>query len=80
MHVGQFRRYVSTDLLIRYLEFQNFDVNHVVNITDYDDKTISGAQQEGKSLADFTRSHVEAFKRDLARLGIRSPQAMPRVS
>lgn len=80
LHVGQFRRYVFTDLLVRYLEFQNFDVNHVVNITDYDDKTISGAQAAGKSLDDFTRPHVEAFRQDLSRLKVRPPQALPRVS
>lgn len=80
LHIGQFRRFVFTDLLVRYLEFQRFEVNHVVNITDYDDKTISGAYKEGSSLAGFTQPFLDAFKADLNRLGVRPAQAFPKVS
>jgi len=80
LHVGQFRRYVFTDLLVRYLEFQNFDVNHVVNITDYDDKTITGAQAAGMSLEAFTQPFIDSFRKDLNRLFVRPAQAYPKVS
>lgn len=80
LHIGKFRRFVFTDLLIRYLEYQKYAVNHVVNITDYDDKTIEGARESGISLEDFTLPLVAAFKEDLARLGIRPAQALPKVS
>jgi len=80
LHVGQFRRYVFTDLLVRYLEFQNFDVNHVVNITDYDDKTITGAQAAGMSLEAFTQPFIDTFQKDLGRLRVRPAQAYPKVS
>jgi len=80
LHIGQFRRYAFTDLLIRYLEYQQFKVNHVVNITDYDDKTIEGALKTGTSLEAFTGSHLDDFKSDLAQLGIRKAQAYPKVS
>ncbi len=79
-HVGDFRRYLFTDLLIRYFEFHHVGVKHVVNITDYDDKTIQGSQREGKRLDEFTRAHVMAFKEDLARLKVRPAQAYPLVS
>lgn len=80
LHIGQFRRYAFTDLLVRYLEFQRFKVNHVVNVTDYDDKTIQGAQAAGQSLEAFTTPHIAEFQSDLARLGIRPAQALPKVS
>ncbi|WDP88990.1 MAG: cysteine synthase [Desulfobacter sp.] len=80
LNIGQFRRYAFTDLLIRYLEYQDLRVNHVVNITDYDDKIIGGALAEKVSLDAFTRPYLDAFKSDLARLGIRPAQAYPRVS
>jgi cysteinyl-tRNA synthetase len=80
LHAGQFRRYVFTDLLVRYIEFHGINVNHVVNITDYDDKTIQGAQDAGKTLAEFTRAHIQAFRNDLAELGIRKAEAYPLVS
>ncbi len=79
-HIGLLRRYVFTDLLIRYLEFHQFTVNHVINITDYDDRTIQGADAKGVALDHFTRPHMDAFKSDLQRLNIRTAQAYPRVS
>jgi len=79
-HIGKFRRFVFTDLLIRYLEFHQFIVNHVINITDYDDKTIKGSLETGQSIDEFTFPHILAFKKDLSLLNIRTAQAYPRVS
>jgi cysteinyl-tRNA synthetase len=80
LNPGRFRRYVFTDLLVRYLAFHRININHVVNITDYDDRTIQGAKQAGCSLKDFTRPHIETFFQDLERLRIRPAQGYPRVS
>ncbi len=80
LHVGLLRRFAFTDLLVRYLEFHNFSVNHVINITDYDDKTIKGSGERDQSLDAFVRPHIDAFKSDLACLDIRPAQAYPRVS
>ena len=80
LHVGRFRRYIFTDLLIRYFEHHQLGVNHVVNVTDYDDKTIQGSENEGKTLEAFTGPHLEAFRSDLSRLGVRPAQAYPKVS
>ncbi len=80
LHIGQLRRYAFSDLLIRYIAYHNIDINHVVNITDYDDKTIQGAQQCGKPLNQFTSEFVGHFKSDMARLHIREAEAYPRVS
>ena len=80
LHLGEFRRYLFTDLLVRYLEFHQMGVKHVVNITDYDDKTIQGSEQEGVGLDAFTAPHLEAFKSDLARLGVRPAQVYSLVS
>ena len=77
---GRLRRFVFTDLLVRYLAFHKIDVNHVVNITDYDDRTIQGAKQAGCSLDDFTGPCIQAFEQDLAHLRIRPAQAYPKVS
>ncbi len=80
LHIGLLRRFVFTDLLVRYLEFHQFTVNHVINITDYDDKTIQGSEKAGQSLDDFVRPCIAAFKADLNSLGMRPAQAYPRVS
>ena len=80
MDPSRMRRFVSADLLCRYLEFRKLNVNHVVNITDLDDKTIEGSQAAGSSLEEFTRGHILSFHRDLAQLGVRKAQAYPLVS
>ncbi|MCF8045319.1 MAG: cysteine synthase [Desulfarculaceae bacterium] len=80
LDVSGFRRFVFTDLLLRYIEYRGFSVNHVVNITDLDDKTIEGSARADESLETFTDRHVDAFKKDLATLNVRPAQAYPRVS
>src|SRR5471030_2777616 len=39
-HIGNWRTFVFGDLVWRYLEFKNFQVTHVMNITDIEDKII----------------------------------------
>lgn len=77
MHLTECRRMVFADLLARYLVFRGFDVTHVMNITDLDDKTIEGAEQAGLALAEFTGRHIEAFHRDLGVLGVKPADAYP---
>ena len=50
IHIGQCRRFVFSDFLRRYLEFKGFEVTHIMNVTDLDDRTIKGAEKAGKPL------------------------------
>ena len=45
-HIGNYRAYVWEDLLCRYLRSKGFDVTQVMNLTDVDDKTIRGANEQ----------------------------------
>src|SRR5690242_12011708 len=49
-HIGNFRTYAFEDLLRRYLEHKGFQVTHVMNITDVEDKIIRAVREEKKSL------------------------------
>ena len=80
LDISHFRRHAFTDLFIRYLEYQDVKVRHIVNITDYDDKTIEGARQSGTTPQAFTQPFIDAFLSDLSRLGMRRAQAYPKVS
>jgi len=80
MHIGECRRFVASDILSRYFEFRGYGVKHVVNITDYDDKTISGAQEAGVDLKEFTEKNIELIKQDFKTLGIKTAAAYPRAS
>ncbi|MFW6241892.1 MAG: cysteine synthase, partial [Thermodesulfobacteriota bacterium] len=76
----EWRRFVFSDLLVRYLMYRGYDVRHVMNITDLDDKTINGSERAGEGLKAFTDRHIAAFHADLETLGIRPADRYPRAS
>jgi len=79
-HIGNFRTFVFQDLLIRYLRYRGYRVEHVMNITDVDDKTIRNAREQGVSLGDYTRRYTEAFVEDARTLRIDLPALLPRAT
>jgi len=79
-HIGNFRAYVFSDLLRRYLEFKGYGVKLVMNVTNVDDKTIKGARDAGKTLAEFTRFYEKSFFDDLQALEIKPAFAYPRAT
>jgi cysteinyl-tRNA synthetase len=74
------RRYVFADLLRRYLEFRGYEVHHLVNITDLDDKTIQGSEAAGQDLQAFTAHYTALFHEDMAYLGVRPADQYPLAS
>ncbi|MDD5085212.1 MAG: cysteine--tRNA ligase [Candidatus Omnitrophica bacterium] len=79
-HIGNFRAYIFEDLLRRFLERSAYRVIQVMNITDVDDKTITGAAKEGVSLRDYTDKYVQAFFEDLKTLNIEPAEHYPRAT
>jgi len=79
-HIGNFRTFVFADLVRRFLEFRGYEVEHVMNITDVEDKIIRRVGEQGKSLADYTRHYETAFFEDLAALNCRLPHQTPRAT
>ena len=69
-HIGNFRAYLFEDLLRRTLEYFNYKVFHIMNITDIDDKTIKKSIKENRSLAEFTTHYTDSFLEDISRLNI----------
>jgi cysteinyl-tRNA synthetase len=80
IHIGECRRFVLADLLCRYLQYKGYTVNHVVNITDLDDKTIQASEKASLDLKPFTDGFVEAFLEDSKALGINSAAEYARAS
>lgn len=80
MHVGEARRFVFSDLLCRYLEYSGYEVNHVMNITDIDDKTIEESEKAGIELKIFTEQNIVQFREDLESLSIKPAQVSPKAS
>jgi cysteinyl-tRNA synthetase len=79
-HIGNFRTFVFADLLRRYLEFRGHRVNHVMNITDVEDKIIRQVAATGLSLAEFTGKYTDAFLADLATLSCLKPHHLPKAT
>lgn len=79
-HIGNYRAYVFSDILKRYLSYSGYDVKHVMNITDVDDKTIRNSREEGKKLKDFTEFYTQAFFEDLKKLNIKPADFFPRAT
>jgi cysteinyl-tRNA synthetase len=79
-HIGNFRTFLFEDLLRRWLEASGYDVFHVMNITDVDDKTIKGAKEAGKPLHEYVRHYIEAFHEDRKYLRIKDASAYPRAT
>src|SRR5690348_3017365 len=64
-HIGNFRTFVCVDVLRRTLRhLLKFNVRHVVNFTDVDDRTILGAQKAGMDLRAYTDQFIAAFRDD----------------
>ncbi len=79
-HIGNLRTFVLSDILCRYLAFKGWDVHHVMNITDVDDKTIAGALTQGVSLSEYTQQYTEYFFEDLKTLNIKPAWKYPRAT
>ena len=63
-HIGNFRTFLFEDLLRRWLEHAGYDVFHIMNLTDVDDRTIKAARQAGKKLTEHTAPFTKAFFED----------------
>jgi len=79
-HIGNHRANIFEDLLKRFLIFMGYDVTHVMNITDVDDKTIKGANALGVSLSDYTEKYIHAFFDDIEILNIQKADHYPRAT
>ncbi len=79
-HIGNWRTFVFADLVRRTLEFSGYDVTHVMNITDVEDKIIKRVREQKTTLREFTGKFEAAFLDDLKALGCREPHQKPRAT
>ncbi len=79
-HIGNYRAYLTSDILRRILKFNDFKIKHIMNVTDVDDKTIKNSQIEKISLKKFTEKYTKIFLSDLNSLNIETPEIMPKAT
>lgn len=89
-HIGNLRKYIFDDLLVRTLLHFGYKVKHVLNITDVghlssdsdtgEDKIEQGAEREHKSAYEIAKFYENQFVEDLKALNMRMPDVMPRAT
>ena len=79
-HVGHALSYVIFDTLRRYLEHLGYQVKHVQNFTDVDDKIIQRAQEAGISEEELSERYIADFFRTMDALNIRRADTYPRAT
>lgn len=79
-HIGNWRTFVFSDLVRRYLEFKGYAVRHVMNVTDVEDKIIQRVRENNMLLREFTGKFETAFFEDLKVLNCRMPDETPRAT
>jgi len=79
-HIGNFRAYIFSDLLRRYLKYKGYKVKQVMNLTDVDDKTIKGSRNRGIPLAEYTLKYKQAFFENIKTLNIGQVEVYPEAT
>src|SRR5467141_738817 len=73
-HIGNYRTFVFQDVLRRFLRLRGFKLNHVMNLTDVDDRIIANAAAAGLGIREYAEKFVQAFFTDCKTLSIESPE------
>ena len=79
-HIGHARTYVAFDIIARYLKYSGYELTHVRNITDVDDKIIKRALENNESCESLTQRMTEQMYQDFDDLNIMRPDIAPTVT
>lgn len=93
-HIGNFRTYTSADVLLRTLQYNGYDVNYVMNLTDVghlsgdnlgdadtgEDRMEKSAKKEGKTAWEIAEFYTNAFLQDYNLLNLVKPQLFAKAT
>src|SRR5713101_9335221 len=79
-HIGNFRTFTFFDLLRRWLRVRGYHLDHVMNITDVEDKIIRNALAQKKSLGEYTAVYEKAFLEDCQALRLEPTERLARAT
>ncbi len=94
-HIGNLYRYIFEDILIRTLEYNNYKIKHIINITDVghltsdadegEDKMLKALKRENlpltkESMLKIAEKYTKEFKQDLKKLNIKEPDKWPKAT
>ena len=89
-HIGNLRTYIFEDVLHRILIYNNYNLTHVMNITDVghlsddgddgEDKMVKRSKESGNSVYDIAAMYTKAFFEDTTALNIITPDVTPKAT
>src|SRR6056297_49554 len=79
-HLGHARGWVHVDVMHRWLDWLGYDVRHVENFTDVNEKIVARVGEDGDSEAAVAEHYIEQVIRDMRSLDLLRAEVYPRVS
>ncbi|MGQ9573543.1 MAG: cysteine--tRNA ligase [Dehalococcoidia bacterium] len=79
-HLGHAMSYIIFDVLRRYLEYRGYEVRHVQNYTDIDDRIIDRANQQGISPRELTERLIGEYAAEMEALNVLPAHVYPRAT
>jgi cysteinyl-tRNA synthetase len=79
-HVGNLRAFLFYDLVRRHLQVSGYTVNHVMNLTDIDDRILDQAMHAGVTIGEYVKPYIAAFFEDMAALRAQTAEHYPRAT
>ncbi len=79
-HIGHAMSYIVFDVIRRYLEFRGYEVRHVQNFTDVDDKIIARAERLGVPAIELAQQYVDSYLEEMDALHVQRAHVYPRVT
>src|SRR5215472_3604383 len=80
VHIGNLRSFTAQDILRRWLQARGYQMDHVMNITDVEDKIIRNASAEHKSLTEYTEKYTQGFLEDTGALRLQRPERLVKAT
>lgn len=79
-HLGHAKSAINFDVIVRWLRWRGYDVNHITNFTDVDDKIIARANELGMPALELSQRMIDEYHKDMDALKIRRASAYPKAS
>ena len=79
-HIGHARQAIAFDIIVRWLRYSGYKVNHITNFTDIDDKIIAIANDEEVDFLEVANRNIEDYFEVMNLLNVLPADAYPRVT
>lgn len=80
IHMGHARSIIVFDTVARYLRYKGYEVQHVTNFTDVDDKIIARAAKEGVDPLELSRRYIDRYFEETSKLYVNRASCYPKAS